>query len=229
MLIGIIGAMSEEVEALKFKMIIEESLNKAGKNFLKGKLWNKDVVVVVSGVGKVNAAMTTQILIDNFNVDIIINVGVAGGVSKDVKPGDIVIGTSLIQHDFDTQVFGARLGQISGLDTFDFKSDKNLIEKLKDIQLTSNAKVLEGIIVTGDQFICSKEKAEFLVKEFDAIASEMEGASIAHVSYLNKKPFVVIRSMSDNASTGATVEFEKFVNIAVQNSLEILEYLLKNI
>lgn len=229
MLIGIIGALVEEVEALKNEMQLERIFEKARKSFYQGKLYGKNVVVVVSGVGKVNAAITTQILIDEFNTDIIINVGVAGGVGEDVSPGDIVIGSSLIQHDFDISMFGVKIGQISGMDTFDFQSDRELVDKTKKIKLSRNVKILEGTIVTGDQFVCSKEKADFLVKEFGAIATEMEGASIAHVAYLNRKRFLVIRSMSDNASTGATVEFDKFVAVAVKNSLEVLKYLLENI
>lgn len=226
MLIGIIGAMTEEVEALKEEMTVKNVFEKANKSFYKGTLWDKEVVVVVSGVGKVNSAITTQIMIDEFNTDIVINVGVAGGVGKEVSPGDVVIGTSLVQHDFDISMFGHKKGQISGMDVYDFVSDKSLVEKLRDVKLSSNAKILEGRIVTGDQFICSKEKAEFLVEEFGAIASEMEGASIAHTAYLNKKPFIVIRSMSDNASTGASVEFTEFVMVAVKNSIEILKHLL---
>lgn len=229
MLIGIIGAMMEEVEALKSNMIVYHQFKKANMLFYKGKLWDKDVVVVVSGVGKVNAAICTQILIDQYDVDIVINVGVAGGVSQLVSPGDVVVGTSLIQHDMDTTMFGDRLGQVPRLDTFDFKSDLNLVEKAKKAKLHGEAKLFEGVIVTGDQFISSKEKAEFLVETFDAMATEMEGASIAHTAYLNNKPFVVIRSISDNASTGATVEFQEFTKIAVDNSLVILNTLLENL
>lgn len=226
MLIGIIGAMQKEVEALKSQMIIHEELYKAKMHFIKGILYDKEVVVVVSGVGKVNAAICTQILIDNFEVDVVINVGVAGGVSEDTKPGDVVIGTSLIQHDFDTTMFGDRLGQIANMDVFDFKSDMNLVNLAKQAKLKEGISILEGVIVTGDQFINSPEKVKFLVDTFDAKATEMEGASIAHTAYLNNKPFVVIRSISDNASTGATVEFEEFVPLAVDNSIQILKALI---
>lgn len=229
MLIGIIGAMHEEVEALKQEMIINKELHKAHMHFIQGNLWDREVVVVVSGVGKVNAAICTQILIDDFGVDCIINIGVAGGVSEDVSPGDIVIGTSLIQHDMDTTMFGDRLGQIPRLDTFDFKSDPNFIDKLRQVNLGDDIKIIEGVIVTGDQFISDLHKAKFLVDNFDAKATEMEGASIAHTAYLNKKPFIVIRSISDNASTGANIEFDKFISIAVNNSIKLLKVLLENI
>lgn len=229
MLIGIIGAMSEEVQAIKAEMKVLDERYKAQMHFIQGDLWGKEIVVVVSGVGKVNAAICTQILIDDFNVDFVINVGVAGGVSEDVAPGDVVIGTSLIQHDMDTTMFGERLGQIPRMDTFDFKSDARLVESAKKANLGQETKIVEGVIVTGDQFISSPEKAKFLVETFDAKATEMEGASIAHTAYLNKKPFIVIRSISDNASTGAHVEFDRFVSVAVKNSLEILKTLIDHI
>lgn len=229
MLIGIIGAMHEEVEALKQEMIIHKELHKARMHFIKGLLWDREVVVVVSGVGKVNAAICTQILIDDFSVDCIINVGVAGGVSEDVSPGDIVIGTSLIQHDMDTTMFGDKLGQIPRLDTFDFKSELSFVDKLRQVNLGNDIKIIEGVIVTGDQFISNPQKAKFLVDTFDAKATEMEGASIAHTSYLNNKPFIVIRSISDNASTGANIEFDKFVSIAVDHSTKLLKILLESI
>lgn len=228
MLIGIIGAMQSEVEALKKEMSISEELVKAGMSFYRGKIWGKEVVVVVSGVGKVNSAICTQIMIDSFDVDVVINVGVAGGVAQDISPGDVVIASSLIQHDVDVTMFGKRLGQIPNIDVFDFKSDRNLVEKAKKSNLSENIKIVEGVIVTGDQFVNSPEKAKFLVDTFNASATEMEGASIAHTAYVNKKPFIVIRSISDNASTGATVEFENFVEIAVDNSLKILKTMLDN-
>ncbi len=226
MLIGIIGAMSEEVEALKEEMTITTHLHKARMDFFQGVLWNQDVVVVVSGVGKVNAAICTQILIDYFNVDKVVNVGVAGGVDEKVFPGDVVIGTSLIQHDVDTTMFGEKLGQIPRLDIFDFKSDEELVKKARAAQIDPKYRLFEGVIVTGDQFISSPEKVRFLSKEFNAYATEMEGASIAHTAYLNDKPFIVIRSISDNASIGACIEFKEFVPIAVKNSLSLLKAIL---
>ncbi len=229
MLIGIIGAMKEEVDALKQEMILEEKLEKARMQFLKGMLWDKEVVVVVSGVGKVNAAICTQILIDHFEVDVVINVGVAGGVGEDVSPGDIVIATSLIQHDVDVSMFGKPAGQIPGLDVFDFKSDSNLIQYARLTEFQKDQRIVEGIIVTGDQFINEPGKAKYLVETFDAKATEMEGAAIAHTAYLNDKPFIVIRSISDNASTGATVEFNKFVPVAVENSIIFLKSMLSRL
>lgn len=228
MLIGIIGAMSEEVEALKKEMSIELEYNQAKMHYIKGTLWGKDVVVVVSGIGKVNAAVCTQILIDKFDVDAVINVGVAGGVGANVKPGDIVVGSFLIQHDMDATRFGYELGQIPRMDTLEFNCDKKLVALAKEAEIKGYS-IFEGVIVTGDQFVASEDKANFLVETFSAKATEMEGASIAQVAYLNEKPFVVIRSISDNASTGASIEYNDFVQIAVDNSMIIIKHILEKL
>jgi len=129
--IGIIGAMKEELDVILSEIIIEKEEFKAGMNFKKGKFGDNQIVLVVSGIGKVNAAICTQILIDDFKVKSIINVGVAGGLGENIKPGDIVIAENLVQHDMDTTFFGDRIGQIPRLNTFDFKCDLNLVEKAK--------------------------------------------------------------------------------------------------
>lgn len=227
MIIGVIGAMDEEVKILKDKMIIEKRELKARMEFFSGSLLGKNVVVVTCGIGKVNAAVCTQILIDDFKVNNIINVGVAGGIGEEILPGDVVIGENMVQHDMDTSVFGDKLGQIPRLDTFDFKCDNKLVETARiactDIK---NHKTFSGRIVSGDQFIADTEKIRWLKKEFGALACEMEGGSIAQVCYLNSVPFVVIRSISDNADTGAHMDYQKFVPIAVDNSIHIIERML---
>ncbi|GCD08929.1 5'-methylthioadenosine/adenosylhomocysteine nucleosidase [Clostridium tagluense] len=226
--IGIIGAMSEEVEFLLRDMELETSEVKANMKFSVGTIHNKNVVIVTSGIGKVNAAVCAQILIDDFKVDYVINVGIAGGTVDNIYPGDVVIANNLVQHDIDTSAFGDRIGQIPRLDTFDFKCDKKLIdhaiEACKDI---SGHNYFVGRIVSGDQFIANIDKIKWLNSEFECLACEMEGASIAQVCYLNEIPFVVIRSISDNASNGAHMEYEKFKDIAVENSTKILNNMLK--
>ncbi len=230
MKIGIIGAMDEELEILLREMQLDRAEVKANMNFKSGKLHNKDVVVVRSGIGKVNAAICTQILIDDFNVDRVINVGIAGGIGKDVYPGDVVVADSLVQHDVDTSVFGDKIGQIPRLDTYDFKCDKELVDKaISACKNIESIKSFVGRIVTGDQFISSTDKIVWLNEEFTAIACEMEGGSIAQVCYLNNIPFVVIRSISDNGNNGAHMEYEKFAPIAIKNSTEILKNMLMNI
>ena len=227
MIIGIIGAMDEEVKILKDKMIIDRRELKAKMEFFSGSLWGKNVVVVTCGIGKVNAAVCTQILIDDFNVNNIINVGVAGGIGEDILPGDVVIGENLVQHDIDTSAFGDKIGQVPRLSTFDFKCDKKLIHAAKKAcRNIESHKTFTGRIVSGDQFIADTEKLRWLKAEFNAEACEMEGGSIAQVCYLNSIPFVVIRSISDNANTGAHMEYEKFVPIAIDNSIHIIENML---
>lgn len=228
MIIGIIGAMDEEIEMLLKKIKLSKKDVKAKMEFNQGKLLDKDVIVVRSGIGKVNAAVCTQILIDDYRVDKVINVGVAGGIEKEIVPGDVVIADSLVQHDMDTSALGDKIGQIPRLGTYDFKCDKTLVMLAKEACNKSlQCNCYTGRIVSGDQFIASEEKIKWLQKEFNAIACEMEGASIAQVCYLNSIPFVIIRSISDNANNEAHMDYEKFVPIAVKNSINILESMLK--
>ncbi|MEG0132628.1 MAG: 5'-methylthioadenosine/adenosylhomocysteine nucleosidase [Clostridium sp.] len=230
MKIGIIGAMEEEVSSLIADMNIKNKTTKAMMTFNDGSIYNKEVVIVKSGIGKVNAAVCTQILIDDFHVDAVINVGIAGGIGKNIYPGDVVIATDLVQHDMDTTSFGDKPGQIPRMDVFDFKCDENLIACAKKAcENITNINIFTGRIVSGDQFIADIEKIRWLKSEFNAISCEMEGASIAHVAYLNNKPFVIIRSISDNADNGAHMDFEKFTDISVKNSNQILRSMLQSI
>lgn len=230
MVLGIIGAMSEELEILLKDMDVQDTKIKARMTFHKGKLWGKDVVAVVCGIGKVNAAVCTQILASEYNVSSIINVGVAGGIGKDIYPGDVVIAENLVQYDMDTTAFGDPMGQIPRLDTFDFKCDEKLVETAKvACSEAKDFKTFSGRIVSGDMFVASIEKIQWLEKEFTALACEMEGASIAQACYLNNIPFVVIRSISDNANNGAHMDFEKFTPIGVKNSTFILESMISKL
>lgn len=229
MKIGIISAMSEELEPLLDAMELEEQHTKANMTFNKGKLWGKDVIAVVSGIGKVNAAICTQILASEYNVTSVVNVGVAGGIGKDIYPGDVVIGDTLVEHDMDATQFGYKHGQIPRLDTFDFKSDEKLIQIAKKAcEALPEINSFVGRIVSGDEFVANIDRITWLSDTYEAISCEMEGASIAHVAYLNKIPFVVIRSISDNANNGASMDYEKFVPIAIKNSTTILENMIKS-
>ena len=227
MTLGIIAAMSEELEILLKDMQLDSSTTKAGMTFNKGKLWSNEVIAVVCGIGKVNAAVCTQILVSEFNVDKVINVGVAGGIGKDIYTGDVVIATNLVEHDMDTTAFGDPHGQVPRMDTFDFKCDSSLIESANSAcKKVGGFNTFTGRIVSGDVFVADVEKIKWLEKEFNALSCEMEGASIAHVCYLNNIPVVVIRSISDNANNGAHMDFEKFTPIAVKNSTSILKEML---
>lgn len=228
--IGIIGAMDEEVDILVNLMEVNEVIEKASLKFYKGKLENKDVVIVRCGIGKVNSALCAQILISEFNVEAVVNTGVAGALNPELDVFDIVISTDAIQYDFDTTVFGDKKGEIPRMETSTFIADERLIDFAynSSINEVKNHKVLKGRVVTGDRFISSKELKDELVKEFDAYCGEMEGASIAHVCYLNKTPFVIIRAMSDKADGSADVVYDEFVKDAAHNSKDIVLNMLKS-
>lgn len=230
MKIGIICAMEEELAPLKKIMSIKESRTKARMEFIEGTLEEKDVVMVISGIGKVNAAVCAQILADDYHVTHLINVGVAGGVKENIQPMDVVVATALLQHDMDVTAFGLKRGEIPRFESSLFKTDDKLTRlALEGSRKNEGYTTHEGIIVSGDQFISSKEMIEDLLETFDAAACEMEGAAIAQAADLNHIPFSVIRAISDNANTGASMDYEKFKDLAVENTVSILTYVLKNL
>ena len=200
-MIGIIGAMEDEVAQLKKSMEIEETTEVASLSFCRGKLSGREVVVVRSGIGKVNAAICTQILVDQFHVDVIINTGIAGSLDAEIDIGDIVISTDAVEHDMDASIFGDPIGQIPQMDTFSFPADESLVKLAKEVNEKANPDVHTwiGRVVSGDQFVSSGEKKEQLIRVFDAKCTEMEGAAIAHAAYLNKISCVIIRAISDKA------------------------------
>ncbi|RRD39753.1 5'-methylthioadenosine/adenosylhomocysteine nucleosidase [Leptotrichia sp. OH3620_COT-345] len=225
-MIGIIGAVIEEAEAIKNEMTdIQEEVSE-GITFFKGKFCNKDVIFVQSGIGKVNAAMTATILIYKYNVDKVIFSGVAGSLDERVNIGDIVIGTDLVHHDFDTRKFGYKLGQIPQMDVWAFESDRELIEKIRKIE-NGKYKLIFGRILTGDQFIDESNRKERLGKEFEALCTDMEGAAVAQVCYRMNVKFLVIRSISDSLNDKSAMEYYEFVKLAANNSKEILKEILK--
>jgi adenosylhomocysteine nucleosidase len=224
-MIGIIGAMEEEVEQVVAVMDVEREETKASMNFKAGKLSGKDVVIVVSGIGKVNAAICTQILVDDFNVDYVINTGIAGSLNAQINIGDIVISSDVLHHDMDATNFGYPLGQVPRMDTLSFPADKHLIEVAKE----ACAKVVPeigthvGRVVSGDQFISDKATKERIIKNFGGNCTEMEGASIAHTAYLNKVPFVILRAISDKADDSATVDYPTFEKQAIANGVKLIK------
>lgn len=229
--IAIIGAMDEEVDILKDIMDVRETIEKASLKFYVGTLQGKEVVLVKCGIGKVNAALCAQILISEFNADAVVNTGVAGALNEALDVYDIVISTDAIQHDFDTTVFGDKKGMIPRMDNSIFVADEKLINAAYEAskEEVKNHKVLKGRVLSGDIFISSKELKDELVNEFDGYCGEMEGAAIAHVCYVNKVPFVVIRAMSDKADGSADVTYEEFVGQAAHNSKDIVLGMLKNL
>ena len=227
-MIGIIGAMEEEVAALKEAMTIEENAEFASMNFCRGTLCGKEVVVVRSGIGKVNAAICTQILVDKFGVDTLINTGIAGSLDAAIDIGDMVISTDAVQHDMDTSIFGDPIGQVPRMDTFAFPADPQLAEKAVRANQEANPDIhtFTGRIASGDQFISSQEVKERIVELFGAKCAEMEGAAIAHGAYLNHIPCVIIRAISDKADHSASVDYPTFEKKAIEHSVRLLEKLL---
>lgn len=230
MSVGIISAMKEELDILDNLLEDREDIYINGFLFKVGKINNKEIVLNVCGIGKVNSAISTQILISTFNIKSIINLGIAGGIGLGITTGDIVIGNTLSQHDFDVTAFGYDFGVIPRLDTSEFISDKTLVAlAIEASKKLNNLNYHVGKIVSGDQFISSKEKIEWIKEHFNPLASEMEGASIAQTCYLNKIPFLVLRSISDNGDSNANFDYEEFKHIAIENSTTIVQEILKNL
>lgn len=227
--LGVIGAMEEEVEILKNKMDIKETVNVAGMEFYSGKLENKDIVLVRSGVGKVNMATCTQILIDKFDVTALVNSGVAGTMDPELNQGDMVISTEAVQHDFDTTAFGDPLGEISRLNKTFFEADENMIKVANEAaSKISGLTIKEGRIASGDIFVAGGVVADRIKENFGEVSAvEMEGAAMAHVAYLNKVPFLVIRAISDKADGSADMSYEEFLPIAAKNASSLVEEFIK--
>ena len=176
-MIGIIGAMEEEVAHLKEAMQVEETVERAAMTFVKGKLDGKDVVVVRSGIGKVNAGICAQILADLFEVDTLINTGVAGSLDAAIDIGDIVISTDAVQHDMDVSALGDPVGQVPRMDTFAFPADERLVQLAVQANEEANPDIhtFTGRVVSGDQFVSDGAVKERLVTQFQAKCTEMEG------------------------------------------------------
>lgn len=224
MKIGIIVAEHEELEAIEQIMNIQERKRIFELTFSEGTIKGKKCIVVKGGVGKANAARTTQLLIDKYNPDYIINVGAAGGLNPMLQIGDIVIGETLVQHDFDVTAFGHAKGYITGVGDRVY-ADDDLIKKIEETiknEEDRTYKVKKGIIASGDIFCTEYSMRDKIRAKFDADCVEMEGAAIAQVCYLCNVPFVVLRSISDVPNGENTVTFDQFVKLASERCSHIL-------
>lgn len=230
-MIGIIGAMEEEVAALKEEMEIEEIVEMASMTFCKGVLCGKEVIVVRSGVGKVNAAVCAQILAGNFKVDTLINTGIAGSLNAKIDIGDMVISTDAVHHDMDASAFGDPVGQVPRMDTFTFAADERIGKLAKEVneEVNPEIKTFMGRIATGDQFVASQSVKNRIVDQFQALCAEMEGVGIAHAAYLNKIPYVIIRAISDKADNSAQMDYPTFERQAIAHSVNLVKNLLPRI
>ena len=223
MKIGIIAAEQEEFEAILNIAKVEERKEIYELNFVKCKIKDKICVLVKSGVGKVNAARATQILIDNFKPDYIVNVGVAGGLNPMLSIGDIVIGETLVQHDFDITAFGHAKGYIPGVGEKIY-ADDYLVKKIEEAIGNQEEKVYKyekGVIASGDIFCTAIPMRDKIYAKFNAECVEMEGAAIGQGCSLCNVPFVVIRSISDTPNGENEVTYEKFIKLASERCANI--------
>ncbi|MCM3587734.1 5'-methylthioadenosine/S-adenosylhomocysteine nucleosidase [Mesobacillus maritimus] len=233
MRIAIIGAMDEEVTLLREKIDNKEQETIAGFEFTSGTLEGADVVLLRSGIGKVNAAMSTAILLDRFKPDYVINTGSAGGLNPELNVGDVVISTEVRHHDVDVTAFGYEYGQVPQLPAA-LEAEASLVEVAETCAKEINGiQVVKGLITTGDSFISKPEQAEFILSKFnDLQAVEMEAAAIAQVAFQFGIPFVIIRSLSDIAGKESNISFDQFLETAAVNSatmvMKIIAKLDKN-
>src|SRR6185437_5277215 len=232
MKIAIICAMEEELESIIASIGADCNVTKHGNFEVHTVNYNThELVFILCGIGKVNAALHTQFIIDKFTPDYVINVGVAGGLTSELNFGDVVIASDLVEHDMDVTAFGIPLGQIPRMDVFAFNCSEYLLELAKNID-HAEFKVQIGRICSGDQFIEDKAKADKIRTTFDAIACEMEGATVAHVCHVNKVPFLVVRALSDKAGTddkAAIHSFDELKDMVEGRSSQIVKQLLQKI
>lgn len=229
--IGIIGAMELEVEQLKKEMDVAAVVKKAGMDFFEGALGGVPVVIVRSGIGKVNAALCVQILADVFGVSHVINTGVAGSLNAKLDIGDILISRDALHHDMDTTIFGYQPGEVPQMGFREFKADQRMMALAKEAceRVNPDIHVMYGRVVSGDQFISSKEAKERLIAQFQGDCAEMEGASVAHGAYLNSLPFVIIRAISDKADDSAEMDYPAFEAAAAKHSAALVKEMIKGL
>ncbi|MDC3413304.1 5'-methylthioadenosine/S-adenosylhomocysteine nucleosidase [Terrihalobacillus insolitus] len=223
MIIGIIGAMDEEVKQLEEYMEKEEETTIAGCRFVKGKLFNRTVVLLKSGIGKVNAAMATTILHERYQPTYIINTGSAGGFANELEVGDLVISTKVTHHDVDVTAFDYAYGQVPGMPAM-YEASQNLVQlAIQSVDEMEHLHAAVGVIATGDSFMQDEKKVSFVREKFpDMLAAEMEAAAIAQVCYQYRTPFVITRALSDIAGKESSVSFDAFLEKASNNSADLI-------
>ena len=226
--IGIIGAMAEEVSTLKSAVEDPQISVIAGMEFCKGKLDGIDAVIVQCGMGKVNAGVCAHTLISLFGCTKIINTGVAGSLDAQIDIGDIVVSADAVQHDFTVEAIGFAKGEIPYTGLYAFPADETMRKAAVEAVHTAapEVHVFEGRICSGDQFIAAKEQKERIVTDFGGLCCEMEGGAIAQVCYLNDTPFVIIRAISDKADDSEEMSYELFKEKAAERCAAIVRYMI---
>ena len=228
--LGIIGAMSVEVETLKAEMKNLNVVQKAGMEFYDGVLEGLDVVVVQCGVGKVNAAMCAQVLCDCFHVTHLVNTGIAGSLCADLDIGDLLISRDAMYHDFDAQHFGYEMGEVPGMGVLTFDADEKMIALASEAAEAVNPGHSRiGRVASGDVFVAEKAVKEKIIAITGALCTEMEGAAIAHVAWRNKIPFVILRAISDKADDSAEMDYPTFEAIAAHRCAQVARSMAKKL
>ncbi|PXW91595.1 adenosylhomocysteine nucleosidase [Streptohalobacillus salinus] len=230
MTIGIIGAMDQEVQLLKDHMNISKETTIANCLYIEGQLDGIEVVLLKSGIGKVNAALATTILLDRFKVEWVINTGSAGGLDQSLSVGDVVIGKEVVHHDVDVRAFNYQYGQVPGMPER-YLADLRLIEATEAaIKDKNEVTAKQGLIATGDSFMQTEAQTYVVLNHFpEAMAVEMEAAAIAQVCYQYQVPFVIIRSLSDIAGKTSSVSFDQYLDQAATHAATLIMRVIKKI
>ena len=226
--IGIIGAMDVELDSLKEAAGIENTSKIAEMEYCEGTLGDKKVVIVKCGMGKVNAGICADTLINDFGCTKIINTGVAGSLDNTLNIGDIVVSEDAVQHDFDVEHIGFEKGEIPYTGLYAFPADEDLrAAAVEAVEVAApDVKVYEGRVCSGDQFIHSKEQKDEIIENFGGMCCEMEGAAVAQACYLNSTPFVIIRAVSDKVDETDAVEYAEFESVAAARSAKVVEHMV---
>jgi adenosylhomocysteine nucleosidase len=223
MKIGVIGAMEQEVSILKAALTNLEETKKGGCTFFTGQLNGADIVLLQSGIGKVAAAVGTTILLNDYQPDVVINTGSAGGFESSLNLGDVVISTEVRHHDADVTAFGYEIGQMAGQPAA-FAADQKLMDVAEQaLSQMEDKHAVRGLICTGDEFVCRPERQAVIRENFPGvIAVEMEASAIAQTCHQFNTPFVVVRAISDVADKESPMSFEEFLPLAAQSSSEMV-------
>lgn len=227
-MVGLVGAMAVEMEALMAQVEDRQEKRIGMDTFVSGRLFGQDAVLAVCGPGKINAALCAQSMILHYQPQWVLNLGVAGAGDSDVSIGDMVVATAAVQHDCDTSPIGDPVGLVSKLNLIELPCDATLRAALvKAASTLADAKVHEGIIATGDQFIGNGEVRSRIHARFGAKAVEMEGGAVAHACYMHGVPCGVLRSISDKANGESEMDYPTFVRLAASHSTRVVEQLLR--
>lgn len=225
-MIGIIGAMHLETEAIRQEMTDAVTETISGSDYVRGMLWGIPAVVATCGPGKVFAAVCAQTMALRYRVDRVINVGVGGTLSPDLHIGDVAIATSTVQHDFDTSALGDPVGLVARINVTYFACDAALVQSAVDAASALGISHRTGVVASGDRFVADRQVKEAITTHFGAIACEMEGGAIGHVCYLNQLPYLVLRAISDEADGGAPTDFTSFARSSAAQTVRLLHAML---